>query len=455
MADDRTEDLLADASARASRYLAGLATRPVFPDAGAIAGLEELGDGLPARGSNAADTLALLDRVGSPATVASAGGRYFGFVTGGALPATVAASYLARAWDQNTGMAVMSPAANHIDALALRWLVELFGLPESTGGAFVTGATMANASALLAARNHLLADAGWDVDAMGLFGAPEIRVLVGAEAHSSIFKALSIVGLGRARVELLAVDDQGAIDAATLPDLDQRPTLVCMQAGNVNTGAFDPAGAITGWATGANAWVHVDGAFGLWAEASARRRHLTEGLATADSWASDAHKWLNVPYDCGFVLVREPEHLAAAFTQAASYLPPAAGRDPLAFTPESSQRARGVEVWAALHHLGRAGLAELIDGCCDLAERAADGLSASGLRVLNDVVLNQVLFAAGDDEGTDRLLATVQAEGTAWMGPTRWHGRSAIRLSVSSWATTAEDIDATVAAVSRCLAEMG
>lgn len=449
-----TADLLRDAAERATRYLAALEERPVTPSAAAVAALVDLGGALADQGSPAAETLALLDRCGSPATVATAGGRYFGFVTGGALPATVAAGWLAQAWDQNTALGVMSPATTTLDALALRWLVDVLGLPEGSGGAFVTGATMANISGLTAARNRQLALAGHDVDHDGLFGAPPLRVLVGGAAHASIFKALSVIGLGRSRVEVLPADEQGRVVADDLPALDRRPTIVCLQAGNVNTGASDPFEPLVAWAHEAGAWVHIDGAFGLWAAASRSRASQVQGVAAADSWATDAHKWLNVPYDCGAVVVADPTALPAAFDQQVSYLPVGDERDPARHGPEFSQRARGVEVWAALHHLGRSGVADLVDRCCDLAVRAAAGLRALGLEVHNEVVLNQVVFSAADDEATAELLGAIQAEGTAWMGPTTWRGRACVRLSVSSWATTEADIDATLAAIERVSARV-
>lgn len=447
--------LLDDASRRAQRYLSELDSRPVFPSDAMRARLGELGGPLPAEPTPAADVLALLDDAGSPATVASAGRRYFGFVTGGALPATVAASWLATAWDQNCFTATMSPAVAAIEQVALGWLLEVLGLPRDAGGAFVTGATMANLAGLAAARRAVLARAGWDVDEDGLQGGPRVRVVIGAEAHSTLRKALGILGLGRSAVHVVPVDEQGRLRADALPDLDG-PTIVCIQAGNVNSGAFDPAAEVCAAAHAAGAWVHVDGAFGLWAAACPSRAHLARGVADADSWATDAHKWLNVPYDSGLVFVRDAAALRGALSISAPYLPQGAPREPGDFTPESSRRARAVEVWAALRSLGSRGLAELIERNCRQAQCFAARLSAAGAEVLNDVVLNQVVVSFGDEARNRAVLARIAADGTCWCGPTVWRGRAAMRISVSSWATTDADversIDAILASAEACVA---
>ena len=441
------DELLRDAAERAIRYRAGLDARAVVPTAKAIEGLDELGGPLPEGPDDPAAVLAMLDDRGSPATVASAGGRYFGFVTGSSLPVTVAANWLATAWDQNSALTTMSPVATQLEQIALPWLCDLLGLPAGCGGSFVTGATMANLVGLAAARHALLARAGWDVEADGLFGAPPLTVLVGGEVHVSLLKALALLGLGRNRVVTVPVDGQGRMRAEALPTLDAR-TVVCLQAGNVNTGAFDPAEAVCAVARAAGAWVHVDGAFGLWAAAAPARAHLAAGLGEADSWATDAHKWLNVPYDCGLAFVREPRHLAAAMApSAAAYLTAGESREPMYHSPESSRRARGVEVWAALRSLGRSGVADLIERTCRHAERFAEGLRTAGYDVLNQVTLNQVLACFGDDEATRAVIAAVQAEGTCWCGATVWQGRAAMRISVSSWATTEADVERSLAAI--------
>jgi len=447
-------DLLLDSAARRSaRYLAGLATRSVAPSAEAVARLSELGGPLPAGPSDAEAVLAALDEVGSPATVVNAGGRFFGFVNGGALPAAVAANWLATAWDQNAGLNVSSPVSAALETIALTWIVEALGLPGGTTGAFVTGATMANFSGLAAARHAVLGRQGWDVGRDGLFGAPPITVVVSDEVHASVLKALSLLGLGRERVVRVAVDGQGRLRADALPPLTDS-TVVCVQAGNVNTGAIDPLTEVCARAHAGGAWVHVDGAFGLWAAAAPGRAHLADGLAGSDSWATDGHKWLNVPYDCGIVLVREPAHLAAAMAATAAYLAPAAGAHPFRYTPELSRRARGVDVWAALRSLGRSGLADLIERTCGHAVRFAEGLHAAGYTVLNDVVLNQVLVSFGDPDTTNRVIAAVQDDGTCWCGGTVWQGHTAMRISVSSWATTHDDVERSLAAMLRVAARV-
>jgi glutamate/tyrosine decarboxylase-like PLP-dependent enzyme len=439
-------DLLHDAAERAARYLETLDGRPVFPTPAALAGLRALDEPLPAGPSDPAETLRLLDEVAGPATVASAGGRYFGFVTGGSLPAALAAGWLAGAWDQNTAFQVMSPAAARLEALALGWLAELLGLPAGCAGALTTGATMANLSGLAAARHALLLRQGWDVERDGLFGAPPLRVVVGDEVHVSLLKALGLLGLGRERVVRVPVDSEGRMLAEALPPLDGA-TIVCLQAGNVNTGAFDPARAVCERARAAGAWVHVDGAFGLWAAASPALAHLADGLAEADSWATDGHKYLNVPYDSGIVICRDPEALRGAMMIGAAYLQAAEQREPAHYGPEMSRRARGVELWAALRSLGRAGVADLVERTCRHARRLAAAMSEAGHSVLNEVVLNQVLVSFGDADKTSRVVAAVQAGGTCWAGATTWQGRHAMRLSVSSWATTEADIERSIEAI--------
>lgn len=444
-------ELLRAAAERAIRYREGLVDRRVAPLAETIARLAELGGPLPEQSADPEEVLALLDEIGSPATVAMAGGRYFGFVTGSSLPATLAANWLAGAWDQNAGLNVMSPVAIALEEIALRWLLDALGLPPECGGAFVTGATMANFTALAAARHAVLQGAGWDVEAQGLFGAPPITVVVGAEVHPTLLKALGLLGLGRERVITVPADGQGRMRADAFPKLSG-PAIVCIQAGNVNTGAFDPAPEICALAYKAGAWVHVDGAFGLWAAASPARAHLTEGFAEADSWATDAHKWLNVPYDSGLAFVRNAEALRAAMSVSAAYLPTDDVREPMHYTPESSRRARGIEVWAALRSLGRRGLAEMIERNCLQAARFAKGLTEAGYRVLNDVVINQTLVSFGDEETTRRVIAGIQADGTCWCGGTVWQGQTAMRISVSSWATTDEDVKRSLEAMLRIAA---
>lgn len=441
-------ELLENTAQRAISYLEGLEDRRVAPSPEAVAELVRLDEPLAEASTSAEEVIKLLDEIGSPATMAMAGRRFFGFVIGGALPVTVAANWLAAAWDQNSGLFTPTPATAQLEQVALNWLLDLFELSPDCGGAFVTGATMANFSALAAARHALLKRAGWNVEADGLFGAPPITVVVGEEAHPTLFKSLGLLGLGRKRVVKVPVDSQGRLRAEAMPSLSG-PTIVCLQAGNVNSGAFDPFPEICARAHAAGAWVHVDGAFGLWATAAPSRASLASGLAEADSWATDFHKWLNVPYDSGIAIVRDRDALRAAMAITADYLPTSEFRNPSDFTPELSRRARGVEVWAALRCLGRRGVGELIDGNCRQARRFADGLEAAGFRVLNDVVLNQVLVAFGDAETTNRVISEIQTDGTCWCGGTVWQRQTAMRISVSSWATTDADVERSLEAIIR------
>ncbi len=443
------KDLLESASARAIRYLEDLDARAVAPDPGALDAIPRLDEPLPEDTTDPEATIQLLDEIGSPASMAMAGPRFYGFVTDGSLPVTLAANWLAGAWDQNCVFHRVTPATATLETVALRWLLEILNLPAGSGGAFVTGATVANFTALAAARHAVLAQAGWHVEADGLFGAPPITVIVGEETHPSLFKSLGMLGLGRNRVVRVPVDAQGRMRAEALPAI-AGPTIVCTQAGNVNTGAFDPTGAICEKARAAGAWVHVDGAFGLWAAAAPWRAHLAAGMEMADSWATDAHKWLNVPYDSGVAIVREPDALRAAMSITAEYLPTdTAYRNPSDYTPELSRRARGVEIWAALRHLGRAGVARLVERCCRHARRFADALGRAGYTILNDVVLNQVLVSFGDVATTAKVVAAVQADGTCWCGDTVWQGQSAMRISVSSWATAEADVERSIEAILR------
>ncbi|HJZ49948.1 MAG TPA: aminotransferase class V-fold PLP-dependent enzyme [Roseiflexaceae bacterium] len=444
--------LLEQTAEQAITYLEGLGARGVAPTQDAVARLDVFDQPLPEGPADPQAVVRLLHEIGSPATMAMAGPRFFGFVIGGALPIALAANWLATAWDQNSAFYKVTPATAALEQIALRWLVDLLGLPQGCGGAFVTGATMANFTALAAARHTLLTRAGWNVEADGLFGAPPITVVASSEAHPTLFKALGLLGLGRNRVVRLPVDEQGCLRPDALPDLTG-PTIVCVQAGNINTGAFDPFVEVCARAHDAGAWVHVDGAFGLWAAAAPSRIFLTAGMTDADSWATDAHKWLNVPYDSGLAFVRDAAALRAAMAVTAEYLPTVSEqRNPSDYTPELSRRARGVEVWAALYSLGRAGLGNLIERTCRHARRFAEGLAAAGYQVLNDVVLNQVLVSFGDAEMTNRVIAAIQADGTCWCGGTIWQGRTAMRISVSSWATTDEDVERSLAAMLRIAA---
>ena len=442
------ERLFKTTADRAWRYRQSLGDRNVAPAPEAIANLRRFEEPLPPGPTDPEAVIALLDEAGSPATMGSAGGRFFGFVVGSSLPATVAANWMAAAWDQNAGIVVLSPVAAKLEAVAMRWMLDLLGLPPECGVGFVTCATQANFAALAAARHALLARRGWNVETQGLFGAPPITVIVGEAVHVSVLKALSLVGLGRDRVIRVPVDDRGSMRADALPPLDDN-TIVCLQSGDVNTGAFDPAEKIIPLAKAGGAWVHVDGAFGLWAAAAPARAYLMKGFAAADSWATDAHKWLNVPYDSGVVFVRQPEHLHAAMAVTAPYLVIGEAREPEHYTPDFSRRARGIEVWAALRSLGGQGVADLVERTCRHATRFAEGLRAAGHEILNDVVINQVLVSFGDPETTKRVVAGIQADGTCWAGTTVWRGRTAMRISVSSWATTEQDVEHSLAAMIR------
>ena len=443
--------LLAETAKRAARFLESLPERPVAAPHDADEIVRALGGALPRSGAPASEIMARLDEIGGQGVVACAGPRYFGFVTGGALPATVAASWLATAWDQNAFSETSSPLGAAIERVALQWVLEVLDLPAGAGAAFVTGATMANFTALAAARRAVLLAHGCDADRHGLHGAPEITVVAGEQAHATLFKALGMLGLGRDRVLRAPADDQGRMRTDSLPDMNG-PAIVCAQAGNVNTGAFDPVGAICDAVRANDVWVHVDGAFGLWARASRRHGALAEGLERADSWATDAHKWLNVPYDSGLAIVRDADALRGAMSVQAAYLPDRTDREPFEFTPEASRRMRGLEVWAAIASLGRDGIEALVARNCRQARRFAAGLRDAGHEVLNDVVLNQVLVAFGDDRTTADVIREVQSEGTCWCGGTRWRGRAAMRISVSSWATTDEDVERSLAAILRVAA---
>ncbi len=444
--------MLIDAAERAARYLDEAADRPVTPGLGAITALDGFDIDLPEGSSTAAETLAVLDALGSPATVRSNGPRYFGFVTGGSLPATGAASVLASAWDQNGALPVMSPTASQLDRVAARWIVEILGLPSSAVASFCGGASVANLTCLVAARDAVLARAGWDVPAHGLIGAPPVTVIAGAELHASMSKAIAIAGLGRDATTLVPTDDQGRMRIEEVPPVEG-PTIILMQSGNVNTGASDSFARVEEWRE-AGAWVHVDGAFGLWAAAAPGRAAQVEGVADADSWATDAHKWLNVPYDAGVAIVADGNDLARSMRTDAAYLvtDPVGSvtqRLPMQLGLQMSQAARGVLVWAALYSLGRSGVADLVERCCSLAERFAVELVAAGAEVPHEVGLNQVLVSFGDDETTDTMIGAIAADGTIWAGGTTWQGRRCLRLSVSGWETTEADVDAAVDAILR------
>jgi glutamate/tyrosine decarboxylase-like PLP-dependent enzyme len=450
---DLAAEALYVAEERSRAYLRDVAHRKVYPSDSALAALTHFHEPFPELPSHPSEVVRMLDEFGSPATVATTGGRYFGFVIGGTLPAALAASRLTSTWDQNAVFRVMSPVVAEIEEVTLRWVCEILGIPENCEGGFVTCATAANFTALAAARHALLARSGWDVANDGMFGAPPIEVVVGEEVHASVLKALNLAGFGQKRVTRVPTDSQGRMRTDKLPKL-KKNSLVCIQAGNVNTGSFDPAGEICRWAHESDAWVHVDGAFGLWAAASPKYRHLVSGFELADSWATDAHKWPNVNYDCGIVLARDTAALRAAMTISAAYLQPGTRREPANQTPDASRRARAIELWAALKSLGKQGLAELIERTCTYAGRFAAGLREAGYDVLNEVVINQVLVSFGSAEITNEVMRRVQEDGTCWCGGTVWQGKTAMRISVSSWATTEEDVERSLSAILRIAHEV-
>jgi glutamate/tyrosine decarboxylase-like PLP-dependent enzyme len=445
---------------RVAGYRSRVGERPVAPPIDADELRAALGGPLPERGAEPDAVVDQLVEAVEPALTASVGPRYFGFVVGGALESATRADMLATGWDQMAFNAVSSPAAAITEEIAGGWLKEVFGLPAGASFGFVTGAQGANTVGLAAARHRVLARAGWDVEARGLAGSPALRVLASEERHATIDRSLRLLGIGSDAVEEVSADASGAIDISALADAlgaDHAPTIVCLQAGNVNTGACDDlAGACE---IAQEAWVHVDGAFGLWAAASPSKRGLVNGLERADSWAVDGHKWLNVPYDAAYVFCADPEAHAASMSMTAAYLVGHADgslRSPNDFNPEASRRARGFATWAALRELGRDGLAELVDRCCAHAVRFAEQLvELDGVEIGNEVVLNQALVSFGSDDRTDRVIEAVQRDGTCWMGGTTWHGRRYMRISVSNWSTTEADVDRSVAAIRRAYEETG
>lgn len=443
-------NVLKDAAQRSLAYLESLNARPVAPLAEAIHLLDQLNEPMPEHSMPAEHVLEQLDRIVSPATMGMAGSRFFGFVIGGSLPAALAANWLASTWDQNTAYDAPTPGTARIEEVARRWLLEILDLPRQSAIGFVTGATVANFTALAAARNAVLKKCGWNVEADGLFGAPPIQIIVGEECHPTLLKSLGMLGLGRSRLTRVAVNSQGRMRADKLPRLNT-PSIVCLQAGNINSGAFDPFADLCPVAREAGAWIHVDGAFGLWARATSTLQHLARGIELADSWATDAHKWLNVPYDSGLAIVKDADAMRSSMAISAEYLPSeATHRNPSDFTPELSRRARGVDVWAALKTLGKKGLAEMIERHCAQAKRFAEGLTQAGYEVLNEVVLNQVVVRFGDADRTRQVIEAIQQDGTCWAGITTWQGRVAMRISISSWATTDDDVERSLAAMIHC-----
>jgi len=443
--DRRDKQLFELARSYASEYMDEVAERSVFPSSKALENLTAFDQPLPEEPTPGERLLTELHEMGSPATVTSTGGRYFGFVNGSVVPAALAASWLSGSWDQNAALYVMSPVAGKLESVCQDWLVDLLGLPEETVAGLVTGTSVATLCGLAAARFSTLRRLGWDVGAQGLRNAPAIRMVVSEQAHGTVFKALALLGFGRNEVEVVPSDSEGRIDPDLVPALDDRTVLV-LQAGNVNTGSFDAFGEICPRARAAGAWVHVDGAFGLWAAASSTRSYLTDGMGMADSWSVDAHKTLNAPYDCGIILCRDAEALISAMENTGSYIQRSEERDGLVFGADMSRRARSVELWATLRFLGRSGISQLVDGLCERASQFARELQERGFRVLNDVVFNQLLVAGETPEETTGVLRGVQDSGECWCGGTSWNGQPAIRVSVCSWATSEEDVTRSVEA---------
>ena len=433
------------------QYVSTLDKRSVFPDRAALAGLDAFDEAIPECACAPVQVLEALHRHGSPATVATTGGRYFGFVSSGVLPAALAANWLCSSWDQNAGFSAMSPVASKIEEVVERWLLDILDLPRDGAAGFVTGSTMATFCALAVARSVLLKRLDYDVRRAGLRGAPQLRIVASADIHPANLRALTYLGFGLDEVESCPVDSQGRLVVESLPEADAR-TILLAQAGNVNSGSFDPFEEICAAARRAGAWVHVDGAFGLWARASRSKRHLTAGIEQADSWTLDAHKWLNVPMDSGIYFCRDRGAIHEAFGVEAPYLVRTPMREPNYYTPELGRRARGVEIWAALKSLGRRGIEELIDRNCAQAKRMERALAELGFDILNEVCLNQVIFRYRDDAHTQEVMRKIQQSGNAWFGPTHWRGQLALRFSECSWVTTDDDIAITLGAIREALA---
>ena len=425
------------------QYIQTIDSRNVMPTGTAIGNLSQFKEDLPSNGTETLEILKLLHEYGSPATVAQTGGRYFGFVNGGAIPAALAAKWIADVWDQNAALNVMSPIASALEEVCEKWIVDLLGLPDETAAGFVSGSSTATLCGIAAARNHLLKRKGYDVSKYGLFNAPPIRVVVSEEAHSTVFKALSILGLGSERIEKVKSDSEGRIDYTKIPLLDDN-TLLILQAGNVNTGAFDRFDKLCKEANSKGAWVHIDGAFGLWAKASDKFNQLTDSIALADSWSTDAHKTLNAPYDCGIILCRNRKALTDALQMEGSYIIYSEKRDGMLYTLDMSRRVRSVELWAVLKSLGRNGVKELVENLHDKATYFASRLTKAGFQVLNDVCFNQINIFVGDDTVTKNFLTNLQNSGVCWCGGAKRFEKSFIRISVCSYKTTYEDIDKSV-----------
>ncbi|MEL7500376.1 MAG: aminotransferase class V-fold PLP-dependent enzyme [Planctomycetota bacterium] len=434
----------------ATRYVDDIDRRDVMPTFEAMENLKSIHEPLPSKSNDPREVIEMLEQVGAPATVVTTGGRFFGFVVGGAMPVTIAANWLASTWDQNAGTWVLAPFATEVEDVVANWMLEILDLPRDAAVGFVTGSTMGTFSALAAARSALLRKAGFDLKRQGIRNAPEIRIVMSEEIHPTNIATLGYLGFGTDEIETCPTDEQGRLRVDEMPDLDSR-TIVILQAGNINSGSFDAFEEICNRAKRVGAWVHVDGAFGLWARASASKRHLTKGVELADSWSVDGHKWLNIPQDSAIYACRDHQAVNDVFGTSATYLMRDEHRQPNNLVPELSRRARGIEFWAALKTLGRQGVEELVDRNCQHATRFAEGLAAAGYDVLNDVVLNQVVFACHDEATTRSALKQIQSSGVTWLGPTTWKGRFSMRISISSWRTTEEDVQRSLAVMADAL----
>ena len=441
--DVHDKELFEKAHGYGVQYLDNVFDCNVYPTKDALEKLNGLQEDIPLVPSRASSVIDLLNQFGSPATVAQLGGRYFGFVCGSAVPAGLAAKELSTFWDQNAAMHVTSPIASTLETIVEKWLQQLFKLPESTVAGFVSGTSLATFCGLAAARYKLLNRLEWDINENGLFGAPQIRIVTGRHAHSTVLKALNLLGFGIRNIEWVDVDRQGRIIPSSMPELDDR-TIVILQAGNVNSGAFDPFEKICTQASRASAWVHIDGAFGLWAAATEELSHLTAGMEKANSWSVDGHKTLNTPYDCGIVLCEDESAMVSALHTAGTYIIESTAKDGMFYTPEMSRRARAVELWATLKSLGKSGINEMILGFHERALQFKNELEETGFDILNDIVFNQVLVSCGNDELTNLTLQNIQEARECWVGGAKWDGKSIIRISVCSWATTEEDVSRSV-----------
>lgn len=435
----KTKILFEKSKEYAYDYLDRVKDMDVFPSQDSLSMLEKFSESMPVGPGSSQGIIKLLHDVGSKTTVAQTGGKYFGFVNGGVTPVALAAKWLADIWDQNTALYMISPIASKLEDLCEKWIVELLGLHEDTAAGFVSGSSTAIICGLAAARNDLLLRQGWDVTEKGLFGAPPVRVVIGQQAHSSIWKALSILGFGKGNATIVPADEQGRMRVDALPLLDS-DTLVILQAGNVNGGAFDPINEICDIANKANAWVHIDGAFGLWAAACENTRYLTKGIEKADSWSGDAHKTLNAPYDCGIILCKNRSVLVDAMQATGSYIQYSEKRDGMLYTPEMSRRARSIELWATLKYFGKSGIDELINYLCEMTKHFARGLKENGFFIENEIVFNQIMVRCENSYETTELLKRIQSSRVCWCGGAMWENKPVIRISVCSWQTTIFEI---------------